>query len=783
MRLPRQLRQLGSRSRGYLLTTAILSVAAATAGAVIVEALARPWLDGEHLSTPTRFYGRPLLIQVGETVEREVVEARLKRLGYTQTRSYRVTTGQYSLGSREWTIGRRAFRIADKLDPGGVSTVRVGSGGYVSSIRDADGRRQQYLTLEPELLHTAYGSSNEDRIPISLADVPAHLVDAVLSIEDQRFFDHSGIDVKRIVGAAIANVRARRVLQGGSTITQQLVKNLYLSSRRSPVRKLREIAMAAVLEDRYEKAEILEAYLNQVYLGQDGALAIHGMGRAAQFYFGRDVSQLDVVESALLAGIIRGPSLYSPFRNPERATGRRNLVLSVMSELGLLTERELRTAQDSPLDLRRQPERTNIGRYAADFVAAQIRAERGASELDKGLTVFTTVDLDVQRAAEQAVRTGLAGLEREYPRIANQDSRLQAALVALNPSTGEILAMVGGRDYGETQYNRAVYAHRQPGSSFKPIVALTALTSSREQFTLASHLDDERLSLETPAGLWEPDNYDGRFRGSVSLRDALERSLNVPFARLGLAVGPDRIAETGLNLGIESRLYAVPSLALGSSDVTPLEMTRAYGVLAAGGFRADLHVTLGILDREGEVLSQARLTGEQVYDPDETYLVTSALRGAVERGTGRRLRSLGFRGPVAAKSGTTNGFRDAWFIGYTPELAVGVWVGFDDGRSIGLSGSRAALPIFARFLVAALGRYGGEDFTMPYGVEVVEVDQKTGLLAGPGCRGQREVFISGTAPERSCSPYWRPTRRYASDRNRWYEPLMDEVRRRLGGGR
>ena len=342
--------------------------------------------------------------------------------------------------------------------------------------------------------------------------------------------------------------------------------------------------------------------------------------------------------------------------------------------------------------------------------------------------------------------------------------------------------MVGGRDYGESQFNRAVAARRQPGSSFKPIVALAAL-SGRDGFTLASMLEDEPLSVQTPGGRWEPANYDRRFRGPVSLREALERSLNVPFARLGMAVGPERIVETARALGIESRLLPVPSLALGSSEVTPLEMTRAFGVLAAGGFRSELHTSLAVLDRTGDVLSRAELAGEQVYDPAEAYLVTSALRGAVERGTGRALRRLGYRGPVAAKSGTTNNYRDAWFIGYTPSLAVGVWVGFDDGRSIGLPGSSAALPIFVRFLVGALGRSGDADFSFPPGLELVEVNRETGLLAGPGCRGEHEVFIRGSAPEKSCSPYWAASRRLQRSRSRGYRDvvvLLEDLRRRLG---
>ncbi len=749
--------------------------------AMSTEALVRGRLSDDIFAAPTRFYARPLVFQSGMSVDRSRVERTLTRLGYRQARRSNVAIGEYYFGSRRWVIGRRAFRHYDQVDPGGVAVVRLGWRGHVWGVEDADGNTLPHLALEPELIRSL-NSTNEDRVPVRLDAVPKHLVDAVLTIEDQHFFEHHGLDARRIAGAAIANARARRIEQGASTLTQQLVKNLFLSSTRSPIRKLRELAIALVVERRHTKNEILEAYLNQVYLGQDGALAIHGVGRASQYFFNKDVSQLALHEAALLAGIVRGPSMYSPLRNPDAATGRRNLVLALMESRDLISPEAGKRARALPLGVRRNPGRARNGRYFVDYVSATLQNDHGDDFLRDGVSVFTTLDMDMQRAAEDAVREGLARLERDYPPVKRTEGPLQAALVALNPRTGEILAMVGGRDYGQSQFNRAVNARRQPGSSFKPIVALAALTQPAGEITLATMLDDEPLSVETPAGLWTPANYDNRFRGSITLREALERSLNVPFARLGMTVGPKRIVETARKLGIESRLNPVFSLALGSSEVTPLEMTRAFGVLAAEGQRSELNATLGVLAKSGAVLSPLELESEQAFDPAEAYLLTSALRGAVERGTGRALRSRGFRGAVAAKSGTTNDFRDAWFIGYTPTLAVGVWVGFDNGRTVGLPGSRAALPIFARFLVGSLGTYGGdEDFSMPYGVEVVEIDRDTGLRAGWGCRGEPEVFLRGTAPERSCSRFWDEARRVASS-SRWYQrvaPVLEDLRRRF----
>ena len=787
---------LRNKPKAFLVKNALLFAVLGVASAVSLEAAVRARLTDSMLSAPTRFYARPVVLEPGMRLDRERVERSLQRLGYKQASGRGVEIGEYRLESRSWTIGRRAFRIYDQVDRGGVAVVRLGYGSRVSDISGADGARISSLALEPEVIRSIHGSVYEDRIPITLSNVPKHLLDAILAIEDQRFFEHDGLDPRRVGGAAMANVRARRIVQGGSTITQQLAENLFLSHRRSFTLKLREVAIARALELRYSKEEILQAYLNVVYLGQNGAFAIHGVGRASQFFFGKDVSQLTIAESALIAGIIRGPSLYSPFRNPDTAKRRRDLVLKRMLALQMISESTYNEASGESLGLRSKPKRARSGRYFIDYAAEQLRSDLGRNTRRRGLSVFTTLDMDLQQAAEKAVNDGLIELERYYPRLASDSSPLQAALVALDPRTGDILAMVGGRDYGQSQFNRAVQARRQPGSSFKPIVALAALTLEREnranagpQFTLASVLDDRPLSVQTPAGLWEPDNYDGQFRGQVTLREAIEGSLNVPFARLGMAVGPDNIVQTAQTLGIQNYLNPVLSLALGSSEVSPLELTQAYNVLAAGGYRADLNSILGVLGKESQLVRRRTQTGEQVFDPAETYLVTSALRGAVERGTGSSLRSLGVRGPVAAKSGTTNQFRDAWFIGYTPSVTVGVWVGFDDGRSIGLSGSRAALPIFGQFLVDGMGTHGDSEFEIPYGLEVADVNRETGLLGGPGCGGEPEVFLSGTAPERSCSPYWRSKSRYRSSSSAtsssWSKrvaPLLRELERRLTRG-
>jgi penicillin-binding protein 1B len=745
----------------------ILVAALLAAALLLAEALAVARLDGDSLTGPLRLYARPPILALGRRADAEMVAAHLARLGYSEASERIVRPGQYALGPTEWLIVSRRLRRLGPLASGRAIRVRFDRWGRISSLAGAQGERFRAVPLEPEPIAVVSAAESADRVPMLLDDLPPHLIEAVLTIEDQRFFEHHGLDYRRIAGAALANLRDGRIVQGGSTITQQLARSLFLDGRRTLVRKAREAAMALVLEARHSKPEILQAYLNELYLGQDGGLAIHGVGRAAEQLFGKDAGFLDLAESALLAGLIRGPNLYSPLLHPERARARRDLVLRLMLERERIDDTAHRLASESVVQVRRRAPRGPPARYFRDHVLA-VLGEVDPEASDHGTAgdaVVTTLDGELQRAAVAAVAGGLAALERDHVDGLGGESagsEVQAALVAIDPRSGDVLAMVGGRDYGTSQYNRAVHARRQPGSAFKPIVALTAVTrrattgEHEEQVTLASPLSDTPLEVETPAGPWRPVNYDGQFRGRVTLREALERSLNVPFARLGLELGPERVVDMARRLGIESPLKPYPSVALGAFEVTPLEMARAYGVLAAGGSRADSRSVLGVLTAAGGVRLAVDRTGERVVSAAQAYLVTSALRGAVERGTGRSLRALGYRGVVAAKSGTTNGFRDGWFIGYTPALAVAVWVGFDDGRSLGLPGSAVALPIFARFLATVTGRNGTEGqwgagpFDVPSGLELVDVDPETGLRAGWGCPGRPELFLVGTAPRRTC---------------------------------
>jgi penicillin-binding protein 1B len=589
------------------------------------------------------------------------------------------------------------------------------------------------------------GAPLEQRAPVGLGELPDQLIQAVLAVEDQRFYQHHGLDVRRIGGALVANVKALGITQGGSTITQQLAKNLFLSAGRTPLRKLREAAIAVVLELRYDKPAILEAYLNEIYLGQDGGRAIHGVGAAARYYFGKEVRRLSLAESALLAGMIHAPNRHAPTRHPKAARERRDLVLQLMAGQQRISRASAERARRAGVSTRAWPAVTVDARHFRDFVSATAGSRLPA----RGMAVYTTLDASLQRAAERAVRSGL-------DRLRAPD--VEAALVALDPRSGEVLAMIGGRDYGASQFDRATAAKRQPGSAFKPVVALAALERREGEnpaFTLASVVDDEPLSVATPAGPWEPTNYDRRFRGRVTLREAMEQSLNVPFARIGLAVGPERIVATARRLGITSPLTAVPSLALGSSEVTPLELVRAYGVLAAGGELAPTRILLG-RGRYGERVERGPAAeATRVIDPAVTYLVTSTLEGVIARGTGRALNAAGRFEAIAGKTGTSNEWRDAWFVAYTPSLVVGVWVGFDDGRSLRMTGASAALPIVARFLQEAASDESWESFPVPEGISERYVAIADGGWLGE-C-GSREYFLEGTEPAGSeCLPFAIP---------------------------
>ncbi len=710
--------------------------------------------EGRLFAVPSRVYSRPLELRAGVDVAHMRVRERLERMGYVAALGSKqpLRPGEFRKTPGVLEVYRRASRLPDRNDPATQFTLRL-SGTRISAVRDASGELIASAALEPEIIAQFHGVERADRKLEALADVPAVLVDAIIAVEDQSFFEHSGIHLWRIAGAMLANVRAGRVVQGGSTLTQQLAKNFYLTRERTLARKGTEALMALLLERNHTKREILEAYLNEVYMGQRGSVAIHGVGEASQHYFGKQVGDLTLPEAALLAGMIKGPNLYSPYKHPEAARKRRDLVLSVLRE----QEKIERDAYESALIADLGVRDVYVDEFVAPYFVEELRqelSERYGEEIlqSEGMAIYATLDAELQRAANAAVTHQLERLEKDYPKLRRPKSPLQAAVVALEPKSGEILALVGGRDYKLSQFNRAAQALRQPGSVFKPIVLLTALArrEGEPNFTLLSKLEDEAFTLKLPTGVWQPVNYDGEYRGTVTVRDAIEQSMNVPVAKLGIAVGPERIVETARKLGITSPLLAVPSVSLGAFEVTVLEAARAYAALAAAGRLPVLRSYTAVVHADGRVLEERAGEAVRVFDPAEVYLVTSALEGVVDRGTGAALRALGFRGDIAGKTGTSSDFRDAWFIGYTPDIVIAVWVGFDDGESVRVTGSVASLPIFADVLEVARGKAPAAEFDVPSGVEIVDVDTDSGLRAGFLCGGKREAFLRGSAPEGTC---------------------------------
>lgn len=748
-------------------------IAIGLAGLVLLERMVEGRFSGQLFALPSRIYSRPLRLAPGMEIERTALIERLRERGYQPAPGPQIGPGEYAAGRRTLEIGRRGFLA----QPEERLLLRLADDGEILRISDRQGFQLREALIEPEMIAEIHGSRRERRKLISLDEAPQHLIDAVIQIEDRHFFEHSGLDFRRIGGALVANLRAGRIVQGGSTIAQQLVKNLFLSPDRTLARKSQEAIMALILESRHDKREILEAYLNAIYLGQSGSVAIHGVGAGARHYFGKEIWELSVAEAALLAGMIAAPARYSPFQNREASLARRNLVLGLLHEREILSEARYLSALAEELQLVAPRSSDSLAPYFVDHLRRTLPEPLDDEALQRrGLAIISTLDPVLQRLANRAITRGLQRIERDYAGFARPESPLQAALVAFDPESGEIVALVGGRDYAESQFNRATQARRQPGSVFKPVVALAALSRENEErprFTLASWLEDAELVVESEDEdeAWRPVNFDGQFRGRVTVREAIERSLNVPMARLGLAVGPERVVATARRMGIESTLRPVPSLALGSFEVSLLEMSRAYGVLAAGGRSSQPRAYSEIRDAQGEVIDRTSPRTEEKFSKAETYLVTSALIGAVEEGTGRSLGRLGLKAQIAGKTGTTNGFRDAWFIGYTPRLVAGVWVGFDDGASLGLPASVIALPIFGDFMQAALHTAPPARFDPPLGVAVARVNRESGLRAGPGCSGEREVFLAGTAPDGLCvGPAWKTAMRGL----RWLRRVLGE---------
>src|SRR5262245_44269499 len=606
----------------------------------------------------------------------------------------------------------------------------------------------------------------ERRIFVALAKIPVALRDAVIATEDARFYSHHGVDPTGIARAIYQNFRRGRIVEGGSTITQQLAKVLFLTPDKSLERKLKEALLALLIERRYSKDRILELYLNQIYFGH-GAF---GVEAAAQTFFGKSVGDLNLSESALLAGLPKAPSTYSPFDRPDAAKRRRTTVLARMVETGMLKPDQAKRAGQTALVLVPPERRRTTGQYFLEYVQQLLEQEYGAEMVFKGgLHVYTTLSPSTQLKAEHSLREGLraVAIRRATPTKGGKQSatpsvaegpveRPEGALLSLDPQTGHIKAMVGGYDFFKSAFNRAGQARRQPGSAFKPFVYIAAIESG---MTPASLVEDSPIEYP-PTGKsskpWKPDNYDRKFRGPITYRQALEESINVAAVKVQAQVGIRRTVDVARRLGVESPLGENLSLALGTSDLTLLELTSAYGALANQGVWMRPIAIRYVLDSQRRLLEENTPQGKQVLAPEVAYVLTHMLEGTIERGTGAAAKALGR--PAAAKTGTTNDYSNAWFIGYTPRLATGVWVGYDRPKSLGRdeTGSRVAVPIWTSFMAEALAGTSVVDFQIPERVVVVPVD----LFAGANClRPVMMAFVAGTEPRLTCGPakYAPPT--------------------------
>jgi penicillin-binding protein 1B len=720
--------------------------------------------SSHHWAIPSKIYSESTLLYQGIDLHEIGLFDRLTYLDYRPVEGAVRTRGEYFYDPRkeELQLFFRAFPYPSREKK--PQRVKLSlQGGRIERLMDLDEQTElPIVEVEPEVIAGLYDETWEERRVVKLYDVPSLLVKAILAAEDQRFFEHEGIDFWRILGAGWANLLAGGAVQGGSTLTQQLIKNFFLSREKTFVRKMVEVCMAVIIENHYSKLEILENYLNEIYLGQRGARGIFGVWEAAHFYFGKEPRDLTLGEMATLAGIVRAPNWYAPNRHPQRATQRRNYVLQRMLELNDIAQQEYQAAVQEPVGVRISPIGVGSAPYFADLIRKELQEHYSGEMLaTAGLQIHTSLDMHLQRIAEETVQNGLEGLEKKYPRLRRDkpEERLQASLIAIQPQTGAIRAMVGGRDYQISQFNRATQARRQPGSIFKPIVYLAALARERERregrFLPTSFFDDSPFTWFYGDKQWSPGNYKDEYLGRVTLRQALEMSLNAATARIAQQVGLEPIRQTAQQLGIVSPLPPYPSLVLGAAEVAPFEVAVAFSTLANQGVRVVPVTVKRVVNQEGETLDRRTIRAEQVIPPEDAYLLTHLLEGVMERGTGRSARQNGFERAAAGKTGTTNDFGDAWFVGYTPDLLAVVWVGFDHRESLGLSGGQAALPIWTEFMKRATAGQPAAQFMPPPGVTLVKIDRTTGCRATPESRRiLEEAFYSGEEPDEFCQRQW-----------------------------
>jgi penicillin-binding protein 1B len=706
-------------------------------------------IEQRRAALTSAIYSAPATIRPGDDILRTGLLDRLSHLSYTQTAAP-ASPGEYSRTPGVITIYTRGFTIAGADYPAAIVRVAL-DGARVSNVIDSFGVAKRAAALEPEVIGRLLPGAPAERVEVALGEMPQYLVKGLIATEDRWFYYHPGIDPIRVIEAAIVDLRTHHLAQGASTLTQQLARTFMDRHERSFSRKFRELAVALVLELRLGKREILERYINDVPMGSYDGTPIEGLPQAARYLFNKDLGEVTPAEAATLVGMIQAPSLYDPRRHPENCLVRRNIVLGVMKDAGVIDAAAYQTALATRIDVTKPPGLRRAP-YFTDYVTSFVEKIPGLNGHLEGLQVYTTLDPEMQELGQDSLERNLARLEKSHRRLRRADKKqqLESAMVTLDASSGAIRAMIGGRNYSSSQFNRAAMAQRQPGSAFKPIVYLTALDPARAPFspamTLATVLPDRPMSF----GTWTPVNYERTYQGQVTVAEALFESLNVPTAWVGSQLGPGRIVQTAHEMGIHEDLPAVLPISIGSDETTLLELVGAYQVFANAGVEDTPYAVESVVDRAGHVIYHHDDDEHRVINPSVAYLITGALEQVLRYGTGAAAQRMGVNFPAAGKTGTTQDYHDGYFIGYTPDLVCGVWVGFDEPQSLGLPGASVALPAWADFMTHAIADTAS-DFAEPSGIVMATIDPQSGGLATPACpRAIALPFLIGTAPTARC---------------------------------
>ncbi len=715
-------------------------------------------LGGDIFHRTSLVLSAPRPVAPGEQAEPQALEDWLRKALYTKGSPVSGGVGSFQMeGNRLLIYPGKASFFANGPDQEGPAAITF-NGNQISTITDlTHGTALTQYLVEPEVITTLFGRSRSKRLIVSYSDCPKVLVDAVLSAEDRRFFTHHGVNLFRIAEAALTDIRADRRLQGGSTITMQLARNFFLTPRRTFKRKTEEILLAMLLEHRLTKQQIFGMYANEVYMGQRGSFSLYGFAEAPDTYFNKDIRDLTLPEAALLAGMIRGPNLYSPYRDPARATERRNEVLLLMADNHFLTREQAVEAEEAPLGVTQRNVGASEAPYFVDMVRDQLLAHLPSQDLQtQSYRIYTTLDPQLQTAASSGLHKGILEVDKliksrrgrnSPPPQANEP---QTALVVLDPHTGDILALVGGRNYSASQLNHAV-ALRQPGSSFKPLVYAAALSSavdgSQPLITPATILPDQPMSFQFGNVTYSPHDFKDEYYGQVTVREALALSLNVATVNLAQMIGYDKVRDLALQVGIDNGIQATPAIALGSYLVTPVQLAGAYTMFANGGVYESPRCIMAVKDSSGRVVWQQPEVSRTVLDPRVAYLMVNLMESVVDHGTGEGVRARGFLAPAAGKTGT---LRDGWFSGFTSNLLAVAWVGYDNNQDLSILGANSALPIWTDFMkeASALPSYHDmEPFVPPLGIISAPIGAQAAVAtANNPLQTQADVFIDGTQP-------------------------------------